>query len=193
MHLSEACAGDAVHLITHAMTTEAAVHEARCTAAIHRALAGNDLHRPSTWGTPPTSRPGCWCAAARIWASVLVGPSRPDASWQAKLAGGYGVERFEVDWERERVRCPQGKLSSAWSPSVERTGRSYIRVLFRKTDCGACPAQASCTRAKHRARYLKLRPRAEHEPLKAACERLVARFQAIPRATARTSRFAALA
>jgi transposase len=248
VHLSEACEDDAVHLITHAMTTDAAVHEARCTAAIHRALAGK--------GLPPSEHlvDAAYVAAGLLVRSreelgiVLVGPSRPDASWQAKLAGGYGVDRFEVDWERERVRCPQGKLSSAWSPSVERTGRSYIRVLFRKADCGACPAQALCTRAKHRARYLKLRPRAEHEALKAArerlaagegrrlharragvegtisqgvrafglrrsryrglakthlqhvataaainLERLAAWFRAIPRATTRTSRFAALA
>jgi hypothetical protein len=101
-----------------------------------------------------------------------VGPSRPDASWQAKAEGGYGIEHFEVDWRRERrVRCPQGKLSSAWSPLVERAGRSYIHVLFRKADCGACPARPLCTRAKHQARHLKLRPRAEHEALKAARER----------------------
>ena len=43
VHLSETCEDDAVHLITHAMTTIATVHEARCTAAIHRALAGKGL------------------------------------------------------------------------------------------------------------------------------------------------------
>ena len=102
----------------------------------------------------------------------MIGPSRADASWQAKLEGGHGLERFEVDRERERGRCPQGRLSSAWSPLVERSGRSYVRVLFRKADCGPCPARASCTQAKHGARYLKLRPRAEREALKAGRERL---------------------
>jgi len=68
--------------------------------------------------------------------------------------------------------CPQGRLSSAWSPLVERSGRSYVRVLFRKSDCSTCPAQPLCTRARHRARYLKLQPRAEHEALKAGRERL---------------------
>jgi transposase len=43
VHLSESCEDDGVHLITHAMTTTAAVHEARCTAAIHAALAGKGL------------------------------------------------------------------------------------------------------------------------------------------------------
>ncbi len=43
VHLSESCEDDAVHLLTHAMTTLATVHEARCTAVIHHALAGKGL------------------------------------------------------------------------------------------------------------------------------------------------------
>jgi transposase len=43
VHLSESCEDDAVHLLTHVLTTTAAVHEARCTAAIHQALAGKGL------------------------------------------------------------------------------------------------------------------------------------------------------
>ena len=43
VHLTEACDDDAVHLLTHAMTTVATVHEARCTGAIHAALAGRGL------------------------------------------------------------------------------------------------------------------------------------------------------
>src|SRR3954463_10906166 len=43
VHLSESCEDDGVHLLTHAMTTIATVHEAKCTAAIHQALAGKGL------------------------------------------------------------------------------------------------------------------------------------------------------
>ena len=73
------------------------------------------------------------------------------------------------------MRCPQGKLSSAWSPQVDRAGAPYVSVWFRKTDCGACPARPLCTRAEHQARHLKLPPRAEHEALKAARGRLATR------------------
>jgi IS5 family transposase len=48
----------------------------------------------------------------------------------------------------------------------------YISVWFCKTDCAACAARPLCTRAEHQARHLKLQPRAEHEALKAARERL---------------------
>src|SRR4051812_41678124 len=93
-------------------------------------------------------------------------------SWQGKVEGGHTLDRFEVDWDEERVRCPQGKLSSAWSPQVDQAGAPYVSVWFRKTDCAACAARPLCTRAEHQARHLKLPPRAEHEALRAARERL---------------------
>jgi hypothetical protein len=237
-----------VNLLTHVMTTVATVHEAKCTAAIHQALAGKGL-------TPEEHL----VDAAYIDAELLVrgreelgidlvGPPRPNPSWQGKVEGGYTIDRFEVDWDEQRVRCPQGKLSSAWSPQVDQAGTPYISVMFRQADCAACLARPLCTRAKHHARHLSLQPRAEHEALKASrarlgtkegrrryarragiegtlsqgvrafglrcsryrglartrlqhvataaainLDRLAAWFRAVPRATTRTSRFAALA
>jgi transposase len=172
VHLSETCEDDTVHLLTQAMTTTAAVHEARCTAAIHRALARQ--------GLPPSEH---LVDAAYVDAALLVrsreelgidllGPPRPNPTWQTKVEGGYSIDRFEVDWEHEQVRCPRGKRSAAWSPQRDRAGMPCISVVFRRADCGACPARPLCTRAKHQARHLKLQPRAEYEALKAARERL---------------------
>jgi transposase len=89
-------------------------------------------------------------------------------TWQTKVESGYGIDQFEIDWDRGRARRPQGKLSSAWSRQVDHAGMPYVSVMFRKADCAACPARPSCTRAKDQARHLKLQPRAEHEALKAA-------------------------
>ena len=172
VHLSETCEDDAVHLLTHAMTTTAAVHEARCIGAIHQALAGK--------GLPPGEH---LVDAAYVDAELLVrdretlaielvGPPRPNSAWQMKAEGGYGIDRFDVDWSQERVRCPQGKLSSTWSPHLDRAGEPYILVSFAKADCDVCSARALCTRAKDQARRLRLHRQAEHEALKAARERL---------------------
>jgi transposase len=172
VHLTETCEDDKVNLLTHAMTTVATVHEARCTAAIHQALAGKGL------------TPGQHLVdAAYVDAELLVrgrkelgiellGPPRPNPSWQGKVEGGHTIDRFDIDWDEQRVRCPQGKLSSAWSPQLDQAGTSYISVWFRKADCAACTARPLCTQAGHQARHLKLQPRAEHEALKAARERL---------------------
>ena len=248
MHLSETCEDDSVHLLTHAMTTPAAVHEARCTAAIHRALAGKGLP-PGEHLVDAAYVDGELVVRSRAELGIaLVGPPRPDPSWQARVEGGDDLTRFEIDWRHERARCPQGKLSSGWSARGEGTGRTYVRILFRPADCGACSGRALCTRNRHQARTLTLQPRAQHEALQdlrqrlaskegrrryarragiegtlaqgvrafglrrsryrglakahrqpvatAAAlnlERLAAWSQAVPRATTRTSRFAALA
>jgi transposase len=172
VHLSETCEDDGVHLITHAMTTVATVHEARCTAAIHRALADKGLAPGEHLVDAAYVDAELLVRSHEDHGVDLVGPPRVNASWQTKAEGGYTIDRFEVDWERERVRCPQGKLSSAWSRQVDHTGTPYVSVTFRRADCGACPARALCTRAAHRARHLKLQPRAEYGALEAARGRL---------------------
>ncbi len=172
VHLSESCEDDGVHLITHAMTTTAAVHEARCTAAIHAALAGKGLVPGEHLVDAAYVDAELLVRGREDHGIDLVGPPRPNPSWQAKVEGGHTIDRFEVDWDQRRARCPQGKLSSAWSPQVDHAGAPYVSVMFRKADRGACPARPLCTRAAHQARHLKLQPRAEHEALGAARERL---------------------
>jgi hypothetical protein len=168
VHLSESCEDEAAQLLTHVMTTTATVHEARCTALIHQALASK--------GLPPGEH---LVDAAYVDAELLVrsrkelgialiGPGRPNPIWQARVAGAFPAERFVIDWERKRARCPQGKLSSGWSERVEGTGRPYVRIPFRQADCSTCPARALCTRNRHQARNLRLPPRAEHEALRTA-------------------------
>jgi transposase len=172
VHVTETCDKDDVHIITHVMTTTADVHEACCTAPIHQALVDQ--------GLPPDDH---LVDAAYVDAELLVrsrqehgidlvGPPRPDASWQSKVEGAYDASRFAVDWEAQRVTCPEGKVSSSWSPQVEPTGAASIAVKFRPTDCGPCVARALCTRSKQTARALKLHPREEHEALQAARARL---------------------
>ena len=175
VHLSESCEDDGAHLITHAMTTLATVHEARCTAAIHRALADKGLAPGEHLVDAAYVDAELLVRSREDHGIDLVGPPRVNPTWQTKAEGAYPIDRFEVDWERQRVRCPQGKLSSAWSRQVDHTGTPYVSVTFRQADCGACPARALCTRAEHRARHLKLQPRAEYEALKAARGRLATR------------------
>ena len=172
VHLSEACEEGAVHLLTHAMTTAATVHEAACTAAIHQALAGKGL-APSEHLVDAAYVDAELLARSREELGVaLIGPGRPDPAWQARIEGAFTAERFEVDWDRKQARCPRGKLSSGWSERVEGIGRPYIRVSFRQADCGACAARAMCTRNPRQARSLRLPPRAEYEALQAARCRL---------------------
>jgi transposase len=168
VHLSETCEDDAVHLLTHAMTTTATVHEARCTAAIHAALVAK--------GLPPGEHlvDSAYVDAELLVRSreelgiALIGPGRPDPAWQTRVEGAFTAERFAIDWERRQARCPRGKLSTGWSEWVGGAARPYVRVSFRQADCGACSARILCTRNPRRARSLRLPPRAEHEALRVA-------------------------
>jgi transposase len=165
VHLTETCDEDEVHLISHVVTTTAAVHEVRSTAAIHRALVAKEL--------APGEHP---VDAAYVEAELLVGsqqehgirligPPRPDSSWQTKVEGAYDAGRFAVDWEAERATCPEGKVSSSGTPQVDASGSESISVKFRTEGCRDCAARALCTRAERMPRALKLHPRAEHEAL----------------------------
>ena len=39
----------------------------------------------------------------------LVGPVRPDVSWQAQANQGFDIAHFTIDWEAQQVTCPEGK------------------------------------------------------------------------------------
>jgi transposase len=172
VHLSESCDDDTVHLITRATTTVATVHEARCTAAIHAALAGEGL-LPAEHLVDAAYVDAELLVASREGLGIdLFGPPRPNPAWQAKAEGGYTPDRFEIDWEHERARCPQGKSSSGWGRRVDRRdGAAYVSVWFREADCAACAARSLCTRT-GKARQLRLQPRAEYEALTVARRRL---------------------
>jgi transposase len=172
VHLSETCEANTVHLVTHVMTTTAAVHEARCTGPIHRALVAKGLP-PGEHLVDAAYVDGELVARSREELGItLLGPPRPNPAWQSTVAGAFDLDRFEIDWEHRRARCPQGTPSSGWSERVDGTGRAYVRVLWRQADCGACPARALCTRNRHQPRSLKLQPQAQHEALRATRARL---------------------
>jgi hypothetical protein len=68
-----------------------------------------------------------------------------------------------VDWDNEQMTCPEGQLSSSWSPALDRSDNPVIKVKFSAKDCGACPSQENCTRSTRRT--VTIRPRQEYEAL----------------------------
>lgn len=247
VHVSETCEDTTPHLLTHGQTTSAAVHEAMCTDDIPQALTEKDLTPQEHLVDAAYVDAALLVQSRQEYGIDLLGPTRANASGQTKVDGAYDIDQFEIDWDHQQVRWPQGKWASAWRERHDPSGRVSIVVPFRQGDCQACEARALCTRAKQ-ARYLRFHPREQHEALEAArarfstdagrelykrragiegtlsqgvrafglrrtryrgidkthlqhvaiatainVERLVAWFTGQPRATTRTSRFAALA
>jgi transposase len=162
-HLSESCDDDNPHLITHVTTTTANWHEVSSTEAIHQALVDK--------GIPPSQHlvDSAYVDADLLVNSrqkhgiTLVGPTRKNASWQARTEGAYDHYQFDVDWAKERIRCPQGKDSKSWYRYTSR-GKPYLKVLFRDEDCHPCQARHLCTKGAKK--IFQLPPRAQYEALK---------------------------
>ena len=107
--LTETCDPKRPRLVVHAEAVPANVHEAMRIDAIHDALAAK--------GLAPSEHPACaghvsghHIVAARERHGIeLVGPPRPDLSWQAQEEDAFRAAGFAVDWESRRVRCPEGR------------------------------------------------------------------------------------
>jgi len=168
VHYTETCDRTKVSLITHVHTTPATVPDSQCTALIQDALGRRQL-------TPREHIVDAGYIDAELLVSsaqdhhiTLVGPTRPQAGWQTKVAGAYSNNQVLVDWERKQVRCPQGKWSLPWREPRNPSRDPWFPARFRTEACAACPTRALCTRSPHQARFLKLLPRAQYEALQAA-------------------------
>jgi transposase len=93
-----------------------------------------------------------------------------DRQWQGRITDGFTIERFQIDWDRRQVTCPQGRGSVGWSETTSSHGRAVVHVTFDPADCLLCPVRDRCTRAKTGggARALTFKTRSEHELLRVA-------------------------
>jgi transposase len=165
IHVTETCEADAPHLITHVATTVATEQDIDQLDAIHDALAQRHcLPGDHLVDSGYVSAEQLVKSQSRYGVN-LVGPVRPDVSWQAQSAEAYDVTRFQIDWTAQQVRCPQGKVSRAWHSQTGVRGNPVIEVNFAQRDCSACPAHPLCTRSA--ARILTLLPQMQFEALQA--------------------------
>ncbi len=167
-HLTETCEPGAPHLIVHVETTVATTQDVDALDAIHQGLDRQcilpDDHLVDS-GYVSADQIVC---SQQTYAINLIGPVRPDVSWQAQHPDAYDVTRFQIDWDTQQATCPQGKISSYWKPQTGVRHNPVIEVNFRGKDCRPCPARALCTRSKNGPRVLTLMPRNQFEALQTA-------------------------
>jgi transposase len=165
VHVTETCDADAPHFVVHVETTPAPVTDSEMTAPIHQALAGKDL-APLTHLTDAGYIDAELLVTSRAKHGIeLLGPVRPDVSWQAKEGQGFDVSAFAIDWEARKVICPQGQTSVDWTPTRDNWGNDTIHIGFHRKTCAVCASRPLCTRAKSEPRELTVRPRPLHEAL----------------------------
>ena len=150
VHLTETCEDDVVNLLTHAMTTIATVHEAKCTAAIHAALVGKGLPSGEHLVDAAYVDAELLVRSREELDIALVGPGRPNPIWQSKVEGAYTIDRFEIDWDVGGMRCPRASCPG-WSERVDGAGRptfAYLPASRLWRLSGADPLHASHAQAR---------------------------------------------
>jgi transposase len=167
VHLTETCEPEEPLLVVAVETTPAPQPDRAALTPILNRLAARDL-LPATQLVDTGYVDAAALVAARDCYGVeLVGPAMPDVSRQGRAKQGYDLASFVVDWAAQRVVCPAGQASAAWTASRERHGRPVAHVRFDTATCRACRDRPACTGAKSTPRHVRLPAQAEHEALQA--------------------------
>jgi transposase len=167
VHMTETCDADTLHVITHVETTEAAVTDVTMTEPIHQALANKQLAPATHIVDAGYVDATLLVQSPRDFHVELMGPVRPDISWQAQNEQAYDISQFHIDWEARQVTCPRGQTSAAWSTRQDRWQNPVISVKFANKTCRDCAGRPLCTKAKTAPRHMTLRPQSEHQVLQA--------------------------
>ena len=101
----------------------------------------------------------------------LIGPTKRDPSRQARQAKLYGIDKFVIDWEKERVSGPQGQVSLGWYPVQNAYGEPLVVAQWATAVCRACPTRRQCVRPTSTPRTIKFHPKERHIALQQARQR----------------------
>jgi transposase len=160
VHLTETCDKETPHLITSVVTTSSTEPDNNATEQIHLSLEEKELlpneHLVDA-GYPSTD---LLVDSQKEYSIELVCPMRRDNSWQARTDGAFDISHFAIDWENQRVTCPQGKTNSQWKEG-KTNDQEKIKVRFHKNDCQHCPKRTLCTKSKN-SRELSFSPREKY-------------------------------
>ena len=162
VHLTETCGEDeAVRLIVQAQITPATEQDIEATMPLLDEVQARNLV-PEVRLVDSGYVSGKVLTRHAALGIELIGPLKQEGGWQHE--SGYGVSAFQVDWDQQQVRCPQGHLSLNWCPGRHNRGEEVIWVRFSAVTCHACPVKELCTRReKHKGRILTLSPQPIHE------------------------------
>jgi transposase len=168
VHFTETCDEDRPRLITQVTTTIAPIPDRHALPETHASLEQRELLPAQHLVDAGYVDAEALVTSQSTYQVELIGPTAKDYRWQAREQNGYALTNFSIDWERKLARCPQGNLSSSWTPTWTRN-QEIIKIKFGFAICGACPVRAQCTKTKRQS--LSVRRQAAHFALDAARQR----------------------
>jgi transposase len=170
-HMTETCDEAQPRLITHVETTLATTQDEQMTNTIHQRLAAKALLPQEHLIDRGYVTTNILMDSQQQHGVEVVGPIKVNTTWQAQLGKGFDVSCFHIDWEHQRVSCPQGHMSRVWAHRQDKAGNPSIYVRFDKRSCQVCPVRTDCTRSATGPRILQFKPKAQYELLQWARHR----------------------
>jgi len=129
VHLTETCDADIPNLITSVQTTASTASDSSVTEKVHDELAQRELVPSEHLLDTTYGSVDLLLESHREYDIQLICPMRPDNSWQSRTEGCYDISQFTIDWENQKVLCPQGKVSVYWK-ETKRSGEARIGAKF---------------------------------------------------------------
>ena len=174
VHVTETCADDEAHFITDIQTTISTDQDVDVMRDIHSGLRRLDLVPNEHLVDTAYVAADVATESFNEYRIELLGPSRVDTSWQSLDPDAFALKDFVIDWEKQEITCPMGKVSKHWKPSTitrSKRQRKTIQVQFTRKTCADCSCREKCTRSKLTGRGITLHPtQQEHEMLQQARE-----------------------
>jgi hypothetical protein len=141
-HVTETCDDKSVNVITDVATT-VCTGDSTALPGIHTRLRRRRLLPAEHLLDGGYLSVAGLDEAARRHRVRLVGPVRPDNSWQRASTTAFKREDFTIDFDRRTVTCPAGRISGNWNETSARA--PYTVVRFNPAHCNPCPVRTSCT------------------------------------------------
>lgn len=156
VHLTETCNQQEIHLITQVETTLAAITDVAMTSSIHQALKQKELLPKEHLVDAGYVDAELILKSRNDYGLELTGPVRPNSSWQATADQGFDSTHFKIDWQAQKITCPNGKTNINWRELRDHWDNAVIQARFSRTDCRLCEVRSKCTRSEREARYITL-------------------------------------
>lgn len=153
-HLTETCAENSPHVITHVETSQATVADILAVEPIHKDLAQKELLPDEHFVDTGYGSGESISTSQTRYGVNLYGPVHLDTAWQAHVDNAFDLTQFDIDWEKQEVHCPAGHTSKDWRENKIVRGTPVIDIRFDPTDCSPCPLRTHCTHSKLGARQL---------------------------------------
>jgi transposase len=157
VHLTETCAQDQPHLITHVDTTTAPVSDDARTASIHAGLQQKELEPAQHLVDTGYVDAQLLHQSQTGYEIDLVGPTRADDRWQSQQKTGFAAGQFQIDWAAEQATCPEGHTSISWTPALDNRQNEVIKIKFSSDATASLVPVARCVRMRGATRAARSR------------------------------------